>query len=111
MLVFCDSQPRVQMLRCPTVSRSNLQKDGVTLLQASMLRYVESTFSVVRSVMEARQFVQSPVKSAEAVDQSSLSSVNWDESMVLIFLYCIISCRFNRWSFYFPGFPWWVTYF
>ena len=42
------------MLRGFTVSRGSFQKDGVTLQQSTMIRYVESTFPVVRSIMEAR---------------------------------------------------------
>ncbi len=62
-MAFCDAQPRVQMLRGPTVSKANLQKDGVTLLQSTMIRYVESVFTVVRSIMESR--VQSPKKNED----------------------------------------------
>lgn len=64
------------MLRAFTVTRQNLQKDGSTLLQATMIRYVESIFPVVRSIMEARP--STPVKMADP------DSVRWDETMVLI---------------------------
>jgi hypothetical protein len=59
-MAFCASQPRAQLLRSYSVTRANLQKDGSTLLQPSMIRYVEGIFNVVRSVMDARQAVAPP---------------------------------------------------
>ena len=43
------------MLRGFTVTRTNLLKDGITLVQASAYRYVESIFPVVKSIMDARK--------------------------------------------------------
>jgi hypothetical protein len=60
VMAFCASQPRAQLLRSYSVTRANLQKDGSTLLQQSMIRYVEGVFNVVRSVMDARQALAVP---------------------------------------------------
>jgi hypothetical protein len=79
-LAFCDTQPRVQMLRGFSVSRANLQKDGYTLVQSTMIRYVESIFSVVRSIMESR--VPTPKKDeTETKKDWAEDKVNgvWDE--------------------------------
>jgi hypothetical protein len=62
------------MLRGLTVSRANLQKDGFTLVQSTMIRYVESIFPVVRSIMESR--VPSPKKSENETDP------DWSEEKV-----------------------------
>jgi hypothetical protein len=56
------------MLRGFTVTRANLQKDGYTLVQNIMVRYVESIFPVVRSIMESR--VPSPKKPEKESDWS-----------------------------------------
>ncbi len=58
------------MLRSYAVTRANLQKDGSTLLQPSMIRYVEGVFNVVRSVMDARQ------------PSTSAAQPNWADSVV-----------------------------
>lgn len=60
------------------MTKGHLQRDGCTLLQASMVRYVESIFPLVRSIMEARP--HSPVKTD--VGGGDVTSVNWDETMV-----------------------------
>ncbi len=57
------------MLRGLTVTKANLQKDGFTLLQSTMIRYVESVFPVVRSIMESR--VPSPKKPETETDWST----------------------------------------
>jgi hypothetical protein len=56
------------MLRAFTVTRANLQKDGSTLVQSSMIRYVESVFPVVRSIIESR--IPSPEKSKKWEEMS-----------------------------------------
>jgi hypothetical protein len=63
------------MLRGFTVTRANLQKDGYTLVQNTMVRYVESVFPVVRSIMESR--VPSPRKPEKEPD--------WTEEVLRIF--------------------------
>jgi hypothetical protein len=68
-MAYCDTQPRAQILRSYTVTRTSLQKDGITLLQPAMIRYVEGVFNVVRSIMDARP-VKTPVKPPNWADET-----------------------------------------
>ncbi len=79
ILVFCETQSRAQLLRPYSVTRSNLQKDGATLLQPSMVRYVEGVFNVVRSIMDARQASGSEVNNNQ-------NNPNWADSSVVILI-------------------------
>lgn len=73
--------PQVKALSGYTVSRNNYQKDGVTLLHASLVRYVESVFPVVRSIMEAR--APSPSRDPDPEPEpAGQSTMRWDETMV-----------------------------
>jgi len=73
--VFCDSQPRASMLRGFTVTRANFQKDGITLLQPTMVRYAESIFPVVCSVIDARKMVHEP-------PQPPSKQPDWSDTLV-----------------------------
>ena len=84
-MVFCESQSRAQLLRGFTVTRNSFQKDGITLQQATLVRYVESIFPVVRSIMEARlpdpPAQPAVTKPIPVPDQSQ--NLNWgDDSLV-----------------------------
>lgn len=62
------------MLRGFTVTRASFQKDGVSLLQPTMVRYAESVFPVVCSVMDARKMMPPPVNPPKQPD--------WSETLV-----------------------------
>jgi len=57
------------------VTRASFQKDGVTLLQPTLFRYVESILPVVCSIIDARKVVPGPPAPPPQVP-------NWSDSLV-----------------------------
>lgn len=71
------------------VTRGNLQKDGSTLVHTTMIRYVESVMTVVRSIIESR--APSPRKITETDENDNEETPAWDNTIVryLLLLGCL----------------------
>jgi hypothetical protein len=73
-MVYCATMPKAQLLRHFVVTKGSFQRDGTTLVQGTMIRYVESVCTVVRSIIESR--IPSPNKDeAERLKWESTKTV------------------------------------
>ena len=53
MIRFCDKIRRAQMIKSPTVSKSMLQKDGITLFPSGVVRYMETVLPPIRLAIDS----------------------------------------------------------
>lgn len=53
MIKFCDGIRRAQLIKCVTVTKSMLQKDGVTLVPSGVTRYIETVVPPIRMAIDS----------------------------------------------------------
>jgi hypothetical protein len=53
LIQFCDKIRRAQMIKCPTVSKSMLQKDGVSLFPSGVTCYIETVVPPIRLAIDS----------------------------------------------------------
>ncbi len=58
------------------MTKANLQRDGCTLVQASVVRYSESVMTVVRSIFESHPSPQKKLDNPDAHEEESKEQDN-----------------------------------